>query len=90
MTLTADSATRLTAALHENSQWAAKLCTLTRAALPQYLDLRQLCQRYALDAKQLRAVLEKHAIRSQPHGRGLRVHIDEVLRLDSLLRQGAP
>lgn len=63
----------------------AYLARVTRAALPQWLDLATLCTRYALDAHQVRAQIQAHQLRSEPHGRGLRMHIDDVLRLDELL-----
>jgi hypothetical protein len=85
LALTADVANRLTAALHENSVEAAKLRNAYLASLPQFLDLKQLCTRYAIDAKQLRAVLIQKGIRFQPYGRGLRVHVTEYRRLDALL-----
>lgn len=84
--LTAEAATRLTCALQENSQEAAKLRAMYRASLPQFHELKALCTRYALDAKQVRALLESKRIPFQTYGRGLRVHIDDVLRLDALLK----
>lgn len=85
--LTSSDAARLTAALHENSIEAAKLRAAYRASLPQVLDLDALCFRYALDAKQVRALIESRGIAFRAFGRGIRVHIDEVLRLDAMVRK---
>ena len=62
---------------------------VARAALPQWLTDAKLRERYAVDGRELRALLAHHRIPSRPNGRGLRVHIDDVLRLDELVRTGA-
>lgn len=85
-TLTPAQAAQLDQALRSLAMQVALNTRVQRAALPQWLDLEALCARYALDSKQVRAQLAQHAIPHVPHGRGLRCHIDDVLRLDELLR----
>ncbi len=68
------------------SHHVALLARVERARLPQYLDLDSLKARYALEGTQVRALLTKHQIAAIPHGKGVRVHIDDVLRLDECLR----
>jgi hypothetical protein len=75
------------AALRENSIEVARLRAAYRASLPQYLDDKALRARYSFsDNKHLRAELEHHQIPTVPKGRGFKVHIDDVLRLDAICR----
>lgn len=85
--LSNEVALQLVASLRANADQTALQTRVLRATLPQYLDLRALTARYALDPKQVRALLDHHRISVAPHGNGLRVHIDDILRLDSLLKR---
>lgn len=88
-TLTPQQAAQLDQALRTLAQQVALNTRMHRAGLPQWLDLDALAARYALDAKQVRALIASHGVASVPYGRGLRMHIDDVLRLDDALRQAA-
>lgn len=85
-TLHDQAAVQLTSAIRELARETALNTRVRRAELPQFIVERRLRARYGeIDGKQLRALLDHHRIPMHPHGRGIKVHIDDVLRLDELL-----
>ena len=58
------------------------------AHLPQYYTLEQLSVRYCLPRDQVGALLTRHGMYTPRRGVSARIHIDNVLRLDNILRRG--
>jgi hypothetical protein len=83
----------------EFAQWrnemrahAETLAASTRAqlaALPQFYSLEDLQRRYALGRDAMRVVLAQHCGYVGERGKPTRIHLDQVLKLDALLREAA-
>ena len=56
--------------------------------LPQYYTLEQLSERYCLSKAHVLTLLMGHRMYKPRVGVSVRIHIDNVLRLDNILRRG--
>lgn len=86
--LSNEVAADLVSALRENSEEIRAKRLQDRALLPTFLTDRQLREKFAVaDNKQLRALCETKHIPMLAHGRGFKVLIEDVLRLEAILRR---
>ncbi len=88
MTLTPQAFAQLDQSVRQLIPALNTMARLQRATLVQWYDAKSLTERWCLGHKALIAFLEREIGYVGERGKPLRVHLDDVLRLDEVLRIG--